>query len=175
MERPVEHKLETFRPATTQVPSKFDEASDTLLAKAENATRTEHLLTLWAGLKLYPKAVAWSMIMSTALIMDGYDFKLIGSLFAQPAFAKAFGKKQSNGLYQIPAPWQTGLNNGSNVGQMVGLLVAGVLLDRLGFRKTMMGALAVVPCLIFIQFFADGLSQLEAGQVLLGQIRLLWK
>lgn len=143
-------------------------AQDRLLADAQDATHKEHQLSFWAGIRQYPKAAAWSMIMSTALVMDGYDFKLIGSLFAQPAFAKAYGKQQPNGSYQIPASWQTGLNNGSNIGQMIGLLVAGTVVDRLGFRKTVVGALCVVPCLIFIQFFARSLAQLEVGQILLG-------
>jgi len=61
--------------------------------------------------------------MSTAIIMDGFDTKLIGSLFAQPAFAKAYGLLQPDGSYQIPAPWQSGLANGSNVGQLFGLII----------------------------------------------------
>jgi len=139
-----------------------------LFRKAEDATDKEHQLSLRAAIRLYPKAVAWSLIFSASLIMDGYDLKLIGSLFAQPAFRKAFGHQLANGTYQISAPWQSGLNNGSNVGQMIGLLVAGVISERFGFRKTMMGALIAVPCLIFIQFFATGLPQLQAGQILLG-------
>ena len=156
--------------ALDQLPSTAEDATPNsgLLSDAEEATRKEHELGLWSGIKLYPKAIAWSMIMSTALVMDGYDFKLVGSLFAQPAFAKAYGKAQANGTYQIPASWQTGLNNGSSVGQLLGLLTAGAVVDRVGFRKTMLGALCVVPCLIFIQFFARNLSQLEVGQVLLG-------
>ena len=108
--------------------------------------------------------------MSTSLVMDGYDLKLIGSLFAQPAFSEAYGHRQPDGTYQIPAPWQSGLNNGSNVGQLMGLLLAGVLSERFGFRKTMMGALVVVPCFIFIQFFASTLPQLQVGQILIGTV-----
>jgi len=77
--------------------------NERLLNDAEDVTRKEHGLTFWDGIKLYPRAVAWSMIMSTTLVMDGYDFKLIGSLFAQPQFARAYGKLQANGKYQIPA------------------------------------------------------------------------
>lgn len=143
-------------------------AHDELLSEAEEATSKEHELTLLSAIRLYPKAVAWSMLMSTSLVMDGYDFKLIGSLFAQPAFSRAFGTRQPNGKYQISASWQSGLNNGSNVGQLIGLIIAGYVVERFGFRRTMMGALVVVPCLIFIQFFATGLPQLEVGQILLG-------
>jgi MFS transporter, SP family, general alpha glucoside:H+ symporter len=139
-----------------------------LLADAEDATAQEHELTLLQAIKLYPKAVGWSIVFSTALVMDGFDTKLMASLFAQPAFAKRYGRIQPNGSYQIPAPWQSGLNNGSNVGQIIGLSLSGWLTERLGFRRTMMIGLLVVPCLIFIQFFAPSLGVLETGQVLLG-------
>jgi len=52
---------------------------------------------------------------------------------------------------------------------MFGLLIAGAIVDRLGFRKTMIAALCVVPCLIFVQFFANSLAQLGAAQVLMGK------
>ena len=152
----------------TGLGSKADESH--VFRSAQDATDKEHHLTLSAAIKLYPKAVAWSVVMSASLIMDGYDLKLIGSLFAQPAFQKAYGHEGADGKYQISAPWQSGLNNGSNVGQMLGLLIAGVIVERFGFRKTMMGALIVVPCLIFIQFFATGLPQLQVGQILLGML-----
>ncbi|KAK9364827.1 general substrate transporter [Lipomyces kononenkoae] len=139
-----------------------------LLIKAEEATNQEHELTLLQAIKLYPKAVAWSVIMFAALVMDGYDTKLIGSLFAQPAFQKAYGYRQPGGSYQISAPWQTGLNNGSNVGQLLGLVIGGTLSEWLGFRKTMIIGLFVAPCLVFVQFFAPSIGVLQAAQVLLG-------
>lgn len=139
-----------------------------ILRDAEEATDREHDLTFLQAVKVYHKAIGWSVLMSTALIMDGYDTKLIGSLFAQPAFQKAYGKLLPNGSYQIPAPWQAGLNNGSNVGQLMGLAIEGTLSEMIGFRRTMMLALAITPCFIFIQFFAPSLAVLETGQVLLG-------
>jgi MFS family permease len=152
----------------TQVGSQTENAHSDFVAAADDANNKEHSLTFAQAVKLYPKAIAWSVMMSGALIMDGYDLKLIGSLFAQPAFQKAYGHQQPNGSYQIPAPWQSGLTNGSNVGQLFGLLIAGYIVEKIGFRKTMMLALAVLPCLIFIQFFAHGLPQLQAGQVVIG-------
>jgi MFS transporter, SP family, general alpha glucoside:H+ symporter len=136
---------------------------------AEQANNKDHNLTILQAFKLYPKAVAWSAVLSAACIMDGYDLKLMGLLFAQPAFNKAYGKVQPNGKYIISAAWQQGLNNGSNIGQMIGLLFAGQLSERFGFRKTMIGTLCLAPCLIFIQFFASSLVVLEVGQILLGR------
>ncbi|KAM6507047.1 hypothetical protein FALCPG4_018437 [Fusarium falciforme] len=37
-------------------------------------------------LKLYPKAVGWSILLSTVIIMEGFDTVLIGILYANPPF-----------------------------------------------------------------------------------------
>ena len=36
-------------------------------------------MTLWQGIKLYPKAIAWSMLISTCIVMEGYDVCLINN------------------------------------------------------------------------------------------------
>lgn len=138
------------------------------LANVEDAAAQEHDLGLFQALRLYPKGVLWSIIMSTAIVMEGYDTKLIASLFAQPAFQKHYGHLQADGSYQISASWQAGLTNGSAVGQLCGLLVAGSLSERLGFRRTIILGLVTIMGSIFIQFFAFTLIMLEIGQILLG-------
>jgi hypothetical protein len=44
-----------------------------LREEANFATQAEHELTFWQGLKTYPKACAWSALVSLCIIMDGYD------------------------------------------------------------------------------------------------------
>lgn len=139
------------------------------IADAHDANAQEHDLTLFQALSLYPTGVFWSIVMSTAVVMEGYDTKLIGTLFAQPTFQQAFGRETSPGSFQITAPWQTGLSNGSSAGQLLGLLVAGHVSEQFGFRKTMIVGLAGVVGLIFITFFAPSLAVLEVGQVLFGK------
>ena len=51
-------------------PTKLIEA-ETRLREAESATAKEHQLTVWQALRLYPKASAWSLGLSLAVIMDG--------------------------------------------------------------------------------------------------------
>lgn len=139
------------------------------LADAQGATIQERDLTFSQALKLYPKAVFWSLVMSTVVIMEGYDTVLVGTFYAQPAFKKAYGVKGKTGQYQIPAPWQVGLSNGSAVGQLLGILLAGYTSERFGFRKSMIGGLVLITAFIFITFFAPNLIVLEAGQVLFGE------
>lgn len=148
---------------------KFQVFERDLVADAEDANNRDHELTILEAIKLYPKAVGWSMALSAACIMDGYDYHVIGLLFAQPVFRKAYGQLQPDGDYQISAAWQAGLNNGSAIGTLTGLFLAGYLTERFGFRRTIMFTLALITCLIFIQFFATSLVVLQIGQILTGQ------
>jgi SP family general alpha glucoside:H+ symporter-like MFS transporter len=69
-------------------------------------------------LKLYPKAVAWSVLISTCIAMEGYDVCLLSNFYAFPQFNRKYGELLADGTYQVPAPWQAGLSNGVNVGEM---------------------------------------------------------
>jgi len=40
---------------------------DNVVAGARYATNAEHSMTLREGLRKYPKAIAWSMLLSTAM------------------------------------------------------------------------------------------------------------
>jgi SP family general alpha glucoside:H+ symporter-like MFS transporter len=139
-----------------------------VLRDAQEATNVEHQLGLLKSARLYPKAIAWSMLLSTALIMEGYDLLLMGSLYAQPSFAKKYGSKIADGTFEIPARWQSGLSNGATVGSIIGLIINGYTSERFGFRKTMLGALSTIIAVIFIPFFAPSLEVLLVGQILIG-------
>lgn len=131
-----------------------------IMDDAQKATEAEHSMTLMQGLKAYPKAVGWSILLSTCIVMEGFDLVLINSLFGLPAFQKKFGFQTADGTYQVSAPWQTGLSNGALVGEILGLFVAGIVADKYGFKKTMIGALMMVTCFIFIVFFAQNITML---------------
>lgn len=138
------------------------------LEEAEVAAELERQSTFLQSLKLYPAAVGWSILLSTAIIMEGYDMKLIGSLNAQPAFAKRYGEQLDSGKYEIPAAWQAGLSNGATIGSLIGLYLNGHLSERLGFKKTIIVSLALMIGTIFIPFFAPSVEILVAGQIFQG-------
>lgn len=52
--------------------------------EAKNAAKQEHELTVRDALRLYPKAIIFSIIFSSAVIMEGYDLSLMGSFFGFP-------------------------------------------------------------------------------------------
>lgn len=138
------------------------------ISDAQVATAKEHSMSLWEGVKLYPKAIGWSVLLSTAIVMEGYDVVLMGSFYALEPFNKRYGTLQSDGTYQLTASWQAGLSNAMNIGQIIGLFITGFVSERLGYRKTMLAALTAVTCFIFILFFAPSLSVLLVGELLMG-------
>lgn len=140
----------------------------TLSLDAKDATDKEHRMTLRQALKLYPKAIGWSIFLSSAVAMEGYDIVLIASFFAFPPFTKQFGKQLANEKYQVTAPWQSALSNGARVGEILGLTINGIVAERYGYRKTMIGTLIAMIAFIFILFFATNIGTLVAGEILLG-------
>jgi len=140
------------------------EISDGALA----GTNAEKRMGIMEGLRLYPKAVGWSMLLSTAIIMEGYDVVLLGSFYAFPEFQKKYGVQTPSGTYEVPAAWQSGLSNGANIGEILGLFINGIVSEKIGYRKTMIGSLLLVICFIFLQFFAINVQMLLAGEILCG-------
>jgi SP family general alpha glucoside:H+ symporter-like MFS transporter len=54
-------------------------AKDRVIASAKRATETEQNMTLMQGIRLYPKAIAFSVLISTCIVMEGYDVCLINN------------------------------------------------------------------------------------------------
>ncbi|KAK6828139.1 MFS transporter- SP family- general alpha glucoside:H+ symporter [Apiospora arundinis] len=64
-------------------------SSTTMLAsEAKHAADAEQQMSLWTAMKLYPKAIGWSVLLSSTLIMEGYDLALLSALYASPPFNK---------------------------------------------------------------------------------------
>lgn len=51
--------------------------SERLLSLAEQAVNMEKTMSLRETVRTYKKAIIWSMIVSTALIMEGYDVVIV--------------------------------------------------------------------------------------------------
>ncbi|CAF3477451.1 unnamed protein product [Fusarium graminearum] len=140
---------------------------DTAIAK--QAAEEEHNLTLLQAIRKYPKAVLWSVLLSTSIIMEGYDIVLISSFFAQPAFREHYGTYQpSTDTWQITASWQNALSNAVSVGTIIGAFANGYFTHKLGYRKVLLASLVAICGFIFISFFSPNLPVLLVGQFLCG-------
>lgn len=71
--RPVNEKLQLEQDARDK------ESMDQMIRGAKAATDKEQSMTLMQGIKLYPKAIGWSMLISACIIMEGYDICLINN------------------------------------------------------------------------------------------------
>ena len=135
---------------------------------AKAATTAEHDATPWDGFKMYPKAVAWSTLVSMAIVMDGYDETLLKALFAEKAFQKEFGKPTKAGGDQLTAPWQAGISNAATIGIMIGMCLNGYVREKIGMKRTMLVSCVVLSGFVFIIFFATSPAMLLAGELLCG-------
>jgi len=98
-----------------------------LRCDAADADQAEHSLTIKEAIKIYYKAIGWCLVISTCVIMEGYDQILVQSLYAYPQFQIKFGEYVGIGTtgYQLSAAWQAGLSNASGVGAFFGALLNG--------------------------------------------------
>ncbi|KAL1990230.1 hypothetical protein VTN49DRAFT_6069 [Thermomyces lanuginosus] len=141
---------------------------DDLIANAKAATEKEQKMSLWQGIKLYPKAVAWSVLISTCIVMEGYDICLVGNFYGFPQWNRKYGEQLPDGTYQVPARWQSALNNGAVVGEIIGLMINGWASERFGYRYTIMACLICLTGFIAIFFTAQNVQALLAAEILCG-------
>ena len=107
------------------------------------------------------------------VVMEGYDAILIGNFWAYPTFQRKYGRfvgvtDTTKSGYQVEPAWQAGIGNGAGVGAFFGALLNGMLVNKFGQRNTIVGALVVLCCFIFVVFFAENKQTLLAGQLLCG-------
>ncbi|KAL1839552.1 hypothetical protein VTJ49DRAFT_1415 [Mycothermus thermophilus] len=139
-----------------------------IIQAAKNATENEQNMTLMQGIRLYPKAIAWSILISTCIVMEGYDICLINNFYAFPQFNKKYGEQLPSGEWEVPAPWQAGLSNGANVGELIGLLINGWVSERFGYRWTVISCLALLSAWTTLFFTAQNVQTLLAAEILCG-------
>ncbi|OQD65038.1 hypothetical protein PENPOL_c006G04575 [Penicillium polonicum] len=159
------HDADIFSDLSARIPS-----LQALSSGARAATRAERKMSLLTGCQLYPKAILWSIVLSSTIIMEGYDTTLLVSFFTFPVFNQKYGAPDPTqpGNFQISSKWQSGLTSAAVVGQIIGLFMNGFLADRFGYRRTLLTALVSLCCFIFLPFFAVNVQMFLAGQVLCG-------
>lgn len=143
-------------------------AADKIINDARMAADKEHNMTLWQGVKLYPKAIGWSVLISTCIVMEGYDVCLLNNFFGFPQFKRKYGQQLPDGTWEIPAPWQAGLSNGVIVGEIIGLFLNGWISEAIGYRYTVMACLFLLICFTAIFFTAQTVVHLLVAEILCG-------
>ncbi|KAI1770642.1 putative MFS alpha-glucoside transporter [Hypoxylon cercidicola] len=159
-------------PTPGRAPRGEHETMGDIIRNARLATEKEHKMTLWQGLRLYPKAIAWSILISTCIVMEGYDISLVNNFYAFPQFNKKYGvaitAADGSVSYQVPASWQAGLSNGAVVGEIIGLLINGWISERFGYRYTVISCLVLIIAFTAIFFTAQTVVHLQVAEILCG-------
>lgn len=90
------------------------------------------------------------------------------------SFQRKFGDQFNTSAGALPgekvvsAKWQTSINAAGQCGQILGLYLNGYISDKIGYKKTMFGALIVMSAMIFIPFFAQNIQTILVGAVMQG-------
>lgn len=58
-----------------------------VVENAKAAAHKEQKMSLLQGIKLYPKAIAWSVLISTTIVMEGYDISLVNNFCMCPCLS----------------------------------------------------------------------------------------
>lgn len=58
---------------------KVSTSMEQMIKDAKASTEKEHNMSLLQGIRLYPKAIGWSLLISTCIAMEGYDVCLLSN------------------------------------------------------------------------------------------------
>ncbi|KAH8765914.1 general substrate transporter [Diaporthe sp. PMI_573] len=138
-------------------------------AAAMEAEVAEQQSGVVQAVKEYPMAAFWAFVMSCTIIMESYCVFLAGSFIALPQFANRYGVYSAvKNKKIIEASWQSALQMGGPVGAIIGVLLAGPLTSRIGYRWATISGLMLLNAFIFIFYFADSLPVMFVAQLLEG-------
>jgi len=162
-------ETDTDRHPATEHVNIITDMDDDLVTMAHQAAEREKAMPFKAALKLFWPGALWSMCLSLALVMEGYDVGLLKAFFGHPAWLERFGEENPNGtgLY-VSANWQAALSNCVSAGQVLGLLINGWASYRFGYKRVYLVAMASMIATIFILVFAQSIEMLMAGGILCG-------
>lgn len=151
-----------------RLPLGVNDEATALKTRAQANTDIEHGMSLRDAVRLYPKSVLYCVVLSMAIVMEGYQVGLVPSLFAQPAFQRKYGRARPDGSHQLDNRYQSALTAAVQAGSIFGYWLSGIVIENIGYKRTMQGTLLSITCFIFIIFFAPSIILLVVGEGLLG-------
>ncbi|KAJ1338786.1 MFS transporter SP family general alpha glucoside:H+ symporter [Microdochium nivale] len=138
-------------------------------ASAMEAESAEINMGVIEAVKAYPMAATWAFVMSCTIIMEAYCVFLMGNFIPLPAFTKDYGTVfNDKGEPIIRDDWQGALQMGGPIGALIGVLIAGPITSRIGYRWATISGLMALNAFIFIFYFAKSLPVMLVAQLLEG-------
>lgn len=138
---------------------------------AREGIAKERRMSFASGCRMYPRAILWSVVLSLTIVMIAYDKMIVGSSFGTPAFQRGFGSPVpgSEDKYELSAPWQAALTNAATATETIALLLNGILTDKYGYKKVVIGALVFMNLTVVATFFSSTRELLLVSQILSGK------
>lgn len=129
--------------------------------------------SLKQSIRLYPRICWYSIGLTSAFLLAGYDAVIVGTITAVPRFQADFGERYGS-KYIIPSVWMSLWSALGYLGSMVGGAVGGPWLDRSG-RRWPLGAGSVISAvaiaILYVSNLPDGIES-KRGLFLVGKIIL---
>ena len=104
--------------------------------------------------------------------MESYDVFLMNNFVALPAFIERYGVYHAdittNNHRVIAAKWQSSLQVSGQLGALIGVMLAGPLTSRIGYRWATLLGLMLLNVFIFAFYFGDSLPVYFVAQLLEG-------
>lgn len=101
--------------------------------------------------------------------MESYCVFLAGNFIALPRFASRYGEfSPVENKNIIVASWQSALQMGGPLGALIGVLIAGPITSKIGYRWATISGLMLLNGFILIFYFGDSLPVFFVAQLLEG-------
>jgi len=99
--------------------------------------RDEHAdMRLFQALKKWRRVTLYCVLMTSPILMYGYDYVIVGTVSAMPSFQYDYGY-QYNGKWVLPSLWLGLWNMASPAASMIGAIIGGLFQDWFGRRVSL--------------------------------------
>lgn len=105
--------------------------------------------------------------------MESFCVFLVGNFLALPAFVQSmagpgYTTTDSTGKLVVVTKWQSSLQVSGQLGALIGVIIAGPITSRIGYRWATFGGLMLLNVFIFVFYFAKSIPVVFASQILEG-------
>ncbi|RMJ10737.1 hypothetical protein CDV36_009624 [Fusarium kuroshium] len=118
----------------------------------------------WKILKSQSRFALWALLISSGVVMQGFDIVAGGQLAALPAFREKFGNLQPDGSYLIPAHYLSAWNSIAPATEIVSTFIFAPLLDKFGRKWGILAASLISVAGVLLQQLAPDWRMHLAGR-----------
>ncbi|KAJ4077881.1 hypothetical protein BFJ70_g16431 [Fusarium oxysporum] len=118
----------------------------------------------WKILRSQLRFALWALLISTGVVMQGFDIVAGGQLAALPEFKKKFGVLKSDGTYLIPAHYLSAWNSIPPATEIVATFIFAPLLERFGRKWGILAASIISAAGVLLQQLAPDWRMHLAGR-----------